>query len=275
MKQFLAPTDFSDCALNASHFAAGMANEMKAKITLLNVYHYPNPLQSLPVEIMVTTDELKSDTESALKLQRRKIAESKPWPVEIECLSRNGFSAQEINHVAEELNVELVVMGMSGGGFARETFVGSVATSVIEICRKPVLLVPRSSTFKAPVRLVFAIDGKNFSRLPGMEFFTDLVRTFQAHVHVVNVNHPKDLYDKDEIADRVEPLFSDLPHSYHFIESDRVDHAINRFVSENKADWTVLISHKHHFITKIFSISHTRHLAFHSTVPLLVFHEQS
>ncbi|MCK8603690.1 universal stress protein [Syntrophobacteraceae bacterium DRH4] len=55
-----------------------------------------------------------------------------------------GVPFQEITRLIRERNVQLVVMGMQGRGFAGEFFLGSVAQNVARHSIAPVLLVPGS-----------------------------------------------------------------------------------------------------------------------------------
>ncbi len=56
-----------------------------------------------------------------------------------------GFPVEEILGTAEAKACDVIVMGTHEKGWLRETFLGSVARSVLERSRKPVLVVPLSS----------------------------------------------------------------------------------------------------------------------------------
>jgi nucleotide-binding universal stress UspA family protein len=52
-----------------------------------------------------------------------------------------GQPAQVIAHQAQELQVDLVLMGSHGRGAVSGALLGSVATKVLHLCERPVLLV--------------------------------------------------------------------------------------------------------------------------------------
>jgi nucleotide-binding universal stress UspA family protein len=269
MKHFLLPTDFSENAFNAELYALEWAKEFKSEITLLNVYHIPNPLQTLPIEIIVAPDELKSETESVLKEERKKLLEIKPYLINIECMSRNGFAEKEINDAAKFLDVDLIVLGMRGGGALTKAIFGSVATSVISKAIKPVLLVPRNVIFKKPVNILLTIDEKALKNEAGLELIKSIAVHFKSTVHIVNIHPSRDFVDKDEIAERIANYFVNVKSEFNFLESDRVNEKISSYVQENNIDLMVMFPHHHSLLFKLFGGSHTQQVASHSTIPLL------
>ena len=63
MKTIIIPTDFSDCANNASEYAAKLAKSIDAKVLLLHVYHVPlTSAPDFPVEVK-TAEDLQKENE--------------------------------------------------------------------------------------------------------------------------------------------------------------------------------------------------------------------
>ena len=56
-----------------------------------------------------------------------------------------GHPVEEILKAADEESCDAIVMGTHGKGFLRQTFLGSVAGSVLERTRKPVFVIPLPS----------------------------------------------------------------------------------------------------------------------------------
>jgi len=59
-----------------------------------------------------------------------------------EILVVSGHPVEEILRVAEEKQVDAIVLGTHGKGFLVQTFLGSVARSVLDRTRKPIFIVP-------------------------------------------------------------------------------------------------------------------------------------
>ena len=56
-----------------------------------------------------------------------------------------GHPVEEILKAADEEGCDVIVLGTHGKGFLRQTFLGSVAGSVLERSRKPVFVIPLPS----------------------------------------------------------------------------------------------------------------------------------
>jgi nucleotide-binding universal stress UspA family protein len=56
-----------------------------------------------------------------------------------------GHPVEEILKAADEENCNAIVLGTHGKGFLRQTFLGSVAGSVLKRSRKPVFVIPLPS----------------------------------------------------------------------------------------------------------------------------------
>jgi nucleotide-binding universal stress UspA family protein len=56
-----------------------------------------------------------------------------------------GYPVEEILKAADDEACDAIVLGTHGKGFLRQTFLGSVAGSVAERTRKPVLIIPLPS----------------------------------------------------------------------------------------------------------------------------------
>ena len=56
-----------------------------------------------------------------------------------------GHPVEEILRVADEEECDVIVLGTHGKGFLKQTFLGSVAASVLERSRKPVFIIPLPS----------------------------------------------------------------------------------------------------------------------------------
>jgi nucleotide-binding universal stress UspA family protein len=60
-------------------------------------------------------------------------------------LIRLGHPVEEILKAVDEEGCDVIVLGTHGKGFLKQTFLGSVSTSVLLRTRKPVFIVPLPS----------------------------------------------------------------------------------------------------------------------------------
>jgi nucleotide-binding universal stress UspA family protein len=249
-----------------------MANHFKAEIILLNVWHIPNLIMpTLPVEIIITPDELKNDTESQLKQVRKKLLESKPYTVEIKCKSSNGYSDEEILKAANYENADIIIMGMHGSGFLKEKIMGSIATAVMKNSQKPVLLIPENVQYRHPFNISIATDGMLLPDQRVKEFILSLAEKFKSGFKIVHVSEIYDTSTKNNIEAEFNTILYNIDHSFHFIQDDSIFDGLQNFIASNNIDMMIMIIKQHTFIDKLFFTSNTKKIAFHINIPLLVF----
>ncbi|WP_405303975.1 universal stress protein [Methanobrevibacter sp.] len=137
-KKILVPTDGSEFAKKAQKHALFLANISGAEIIAVSVTEN-NFVNGLPLddEIYQLNQILNKRSEENLK-EFDKLNES---DVKINHVIREGSPAKVILEVANEENVDLIVMGSSGkSGFDR-FIMGSVADKVVNSAKCAVLVV--------------------------------------------------------------------------------------------------------------------------------------
>jgi len=161
----LVPTDFSETARHALHYALEEAALHHARVTLLHVlpphtatdvYYVratPDPhiaydpalggrlASALPSNPTVV---LHDHNEEALTQLRDLMLDSFPEPWEATVAA--GHPAETIVHVAQERGADLIVMGTHGRTGLRHAILGSVAEKVVRLAPCPVLTVRQSTS---------------------------------------------------------------------------------------------------------------------------------
>lgn len=142
MKKILFPTDFSDSSDHAVRYAVSFAQEFDAKLYVLHIVEdvsnaaYFDMLAGPPLQEMYAEMEAR-----AWESVKRAVPETKRSDVDWEPLVRRGAPAIEICHTAEELEVDLVVLGTHGRTGLKHMLFGSVAEKVVRMAPCPVLSV--------------------------------------------------------------------------------------------------------------------------------------
>lgn len=154
IKKILYTTDLSENARYAFGYAASMANQYGAKITILHVLEdFSSNTKTLVVgflgeerwqevrkkkeqefldTVMTRLDKFCEDMKSEL--------EACPFLVD-EIITRQGNAAQEILLQAQTGDYDILVMGTHGQGIMADALMGSTARRVVRRCKKPVLVV--------------------------------------------------------------------------------------------------------------------------------------
>jgi nucleotide-binding universal stress UspA family protein len=271
MKTILVPIDFSHTSNNAVDYAAKMALITNAKLILLNVYHIP----AMPAEVPVVIPDIESferDSKENLQKINQRIFLSYGKAIEVEMMSKCGFAAEEISSYADAIKPDLIIMGISGTNRVTERVFGSVATSVVEHCNYPVLLVGEGIEFKVPRKIALACDYNESENAKVIGPLIKLSKFFKSHICVINIEKELEpagpageiVWDFIQLKDSL----SGVDHSFHFVGSDNVIKGINEFVSLSNIDMVVMMPKKHGVLSKLFKEPTTKKLAFHSRAPL-------
>ena len=139
IKRILIPTDGSDYSIRAAEYAISIAKVHDAQITVVYV------LDEVVIEKFSKIGErenvekdLKADGQRYINYILR-LAEKEG--VKAISLIAKGRPFEQIVHLADNLSMDLIVMGTYGRRGAERILIGSVAERVIEYAHCPVLVI--------------------------------------------------------------------------------------------------------------------------------------
>ena len=276
MKTILVPIDFSATATNASNYALALAKQYGInRIVLYNAYQAPVSVDPMvPTVQLLDIDLMKKSSQEGLTQAKKALEQLGSKDIQIDTFSEYNILTGGINELCAAVSADLVVMGITGGGAVTETLIGSNAVSVSQHSKLPVIIVPPNSVFEKINKLVLACDFEQVEETTPMKPLTKLLEITGAELHVLHVNTPsKHVIDhsfENMILDR---LLKEFSPTYHFIENESFTAGINLFSEKNKIDLIITMPKKHGFFDSLFKKSHTKKLAFHSHLPLMVMHD--
>lgn len=138
IRRILCPVDFSDASRNAVRYAHEFAKGMGASLVLLNVVE-PRPMA---VDMSLSYVPLEEDLEKAAREDLEEIIRTeREKGVEVQAEVEIGTPSEVILEKAEELDVNLVILGSHGKTGLSRLLMGSVAESVVRKATCPVLIV--------------------------------------------------------------------------------------------------------------------------------------
>jgi len=139
LRRILVPLDFSGASRRALDYAVPLAEKFNAKIILVHVV--PPQVYASEVGVEVYTQaELHA---AAMKTMEKRAVELVPPALLQETQVRNGQPYEEIVRLAQELDVDLIVMTTHGYTGVARIFLGSTAEQVIRHAPCPVFAVRR------------------------------------------------------------------------------------------------------------------------------------
>ncbi|HWO00143.1 MAG TPA: universal stress protein [Blastocatellia bacterium] len=148
IENILVPTDFSENAQAAFEKACDLARQLGAKLYLLHIQDGSALRVAIKEELLSadSTDEQLQVTVQQLIAERfsEMSAGIDRSQVSIECISRRGNPKAGIVHYAEEIDADMVVIGMRGitaMSMVTSAALGSVAEWVLRRSPCPTLIV--------------------------------------------------------------------------------------------------------------------------------------
>lgn len=276
MKKILFPTDFSNVSNNAFIYALKLADSINAEIITMHVYHLP---QANYINVSEYLHEIYDVTElSNFENYKdevpvlRKIAEENNLDhVKISHVLILGNLIEEIQKITKHENIDFIVMGTKGATGLKETFLGTIATKVMNDVKAVVLAIPERCKYEPVKNLLFITEYQS----DDMQSFLKvkaLAKVFQAHIDCLRVvpQHHED-YGND--MRNWEELIDNHNIKLHSVTGNDVEGIILNFIDSHKINMIAMHVHHRNFFEKLFEISLSKKLAFHINIPILAIHE--
>jgi nucleotide-binding universal stress UspA family protein len=143
VEKVLFPTDFSEHSKKCIGYLKKIADCGLKQLYILNVADY-----SIINESNVIFEEMLEDEQIIRNFQKiaeenfqELIKEFDGYNIKIKTIFKVGTPFSEIIKTADELDVDLIVLGFRGYGVVEELLLGSTAEKVVRNTKKPVLMI--------------------------------------------------------------------------------------------------------------------------------------
>ncbi len=283
MQTIIVPTDFSTTASNAAEYAVQFAEQIKVKrILLFHAYELPIALDPLmPGVQMLELDSYKEVANNNLENFRNELRSKFPnSTIQFDVVVEYGSITGGIEMIATREKIELIIMGITGGGALEETLIGSNTTSVAGALGMPVLIIPPNARFIPIKKIMLSCDFDQADKYIPVSIIRQMIQDTKAKLLVFNIevdmeeNNAK--YPASMMGEgfAVHTLLQEFQPEYHFTKNKEYVDGVNEFADSHGVNMIISIPKRHGFFEKLFIKSSTKKLAFHSHLPLLVVHKQ-
>lgn len=272
MKKILVPVDFSECSEHALKVASDLAKKYNAEIIALHMMGMN--------EGVLTNRQNQKMLEGIyfIKLAQKRFKEflDKDYlkGVSITDSVYNYKDFSEINNVASENNVDIIIMGSHGSSGLSEVFVGSNTEKVVRHSEIPVLVIKnRHDNFQIK-NGVFACDFSS-ENVNAFKKALKLYNSLDAKVTLLYINVPGQNYrSSKEMESRVKDFLFDAEATHLFDDVDyysdyTVEDGIFNYSIKNKIDAIALPTHGRRGLAHFFSGSISEDLVNHSDIPVI------
>ncbi|EDM45169.1 universal stress protein [unidentified eubacterium SCB49] len=275
MNKILIPVDFSEHSEYALKTAATLAKRHNASLVVLHMMGIS--------EAVLTKDESQEMLEGIfyMKLAEKHFNEflDKDYleGLKVETTVQNYKDFNEINDVAAEFNVDLIVMGSHGASGLKEVFVGSNTEKVVRTSTTPVLVVKDHFTEFKMERVVFACDF-NLDFIEPFKKAYDFFSKLDADFQVVYINTPSKFISTAEMEKRALNFIdksglahTDLFEKTSFYNDHKLEHGIYAFCNKHQADMVIIPTHGRRGLAHYFSENIGEAIVNHSDYPIMTF----
>ncbi len=267
--KLLVPIDFSDNAYHAATYAATLAAQKPG--SSIHLVHVLTPVLNDSVVIHdIEEQALKALDTISDQLQSRCNNCKISYSVNI------GETVQEINNIAKDKNVGMIVMGVQGLSKGRRFIFGSNTVSVVNEATCPVIAVPESAAVGMPQKIVFATDYYD-SDLDTLQQLLPIATAFNSEIIMVHIYDEKD--EEQSETEMIKFISNQIfktveyPHiTYRVYYGENTPKGIRNFCEDAGADLLVVSARQQNVFQKLFDKSVSKELIYQSAVPMVIFH---
>lgn len=282
MKRILVPTDFSPTSERALYFAANIVSKTEGTVIL---YHTYVPLESSFIAAESQREKYNTETEETIikRLQRlkNKVLDD-TMNVSVSTIVGRAPLINNLLELAEQSQIDLIVMGTQGASGLKKIIMGSVAARVIEKSKLPVLLIPEKFEWKEPEQIVFTT---NFSKEDNkaLDLIGSFAALYQAEISVLHLLHinadaeynENEKKEFDAYARKIQKELNHYNLSFHILEVESAIEAMESLEKRFPYDTMVMVRRQKTLLEKIILNSFTTKMAYITTKPLLIVPESS
>lgn len=267
MKTIIVATDYSAEATHATHYAAALARQTRARLVLFNSYQLPDQTAKILLSPAAIDKQLAENREY-LESVATKVADQ--YGVKVDCWTNLTYVAEELDVLVRRYDADLVVMGMWKNAW-EDTLFGNTTTFVIRQANYPVLVVPEGVRFKGINKILFSWDPNTLAAGNSLLLLRKLAGRFHAQVQVLHIEQELELAfsSPKRRKTELEQILDGVTHTYRNLEDEDVLEGIERGVKDFKADMLVMVPQKTAALGSLFHESRTREMALRTRVPLL------
>lgn len=266
MKKFLVPVDFSEASIHAAAYAVKLVKSIPdAHIILYHVY------SKLLFATLSSTEEGSRQQVSEHELNQIKEQISNGFE-SISCVAEDGSFIENIYAYTMSHDVDMVIMGITGSSKISQVFMGTNTLNVIRNLNCPVMIIPPHAAYTGLRRVAFTSDFKDVARTTPFGGLSQILDTFHPKLDILNVDseHYVELTEEFKIErEAMELKLNAYNPEFSFLRAFDFLDGINEFVEAKGVDAIITVPRKHSFLSQVFKTSHTKKLAYHSTVPII------
>lgn len=275
MRTVLVPTDFSNNADHAIHYALQLYKCERTKFYFMHAYAdevYGPFKENEAVSIEEQKKEIKKIVDTTLQKLVLDLKDKYNNPKHsFESISAFESLVDAVNDFANEIDIDLVIMGTQGKTANKKVTFGSHTVQVFKYVKCPVLAIPENHAYQQPKKILFPTDYMLPYKRRELKLLDTLSAEFKSEVHCLYISDFEALSYRQ--IDNQQFLKESLPHAHLFFESTPVKDkalAILGYIDKKGIDLLVMVNARHSFLENMLYRSTIDEIGLHPKIPFLV-----
>lgn len=267
MKTIIAGTDFTSSSINACKYAALLAQKLKCKLTIFNLFEAPVIHSNMGLfGISYTTQRKESENKTGKLIKEIQKLFLK---LEIHELVTYGSFNYELENYAKEHQIEAMVMGLAAKDEISKLIYGSHGVDIAGKIDCPVIIVPEKYTKHNLTSILLAVDNNEKLVKSSLTGFEKFVKESKSKLSLVHIRTEEELFHPVTLKLTLNSI--KLP--IEIVKAKDIQEGIKKYLSSEKYDLVSIISKRHSAFYNFFVESTTKKIAFSAKVPVMAIHE--
>lgn len=274
MLSILLPTDFSENAMNAVKYALEFFKYQKTEFYFMHAYQNEfydrEDLVSREVFNEILNDT-KHKSEENLKQLLAQVEQIAPNPrFKFHIISAYNTLVEEANALADQHNIDLIVMGTKGKSNERNIVFGSQTFQVLKYVQCPVLAIPSHYKNTQPKRILFPTNYLMPYKRRELKLVSKIAKPYRSAIDVLYVSKSTKFSIRQEdhkafIADALRE--NDI--KFCVDDHKNIAEAIKNYIQEHRIDLIAMVNTQHSFLEDMLFPSTLDQVSLGLEIPLL------
>lgn len=273
MKKILVPTDFSECANNATDIAIDIAKHYGAE---LHFYHFVSvPIDWVHLDFAQNTiyPDVTQEVDRVQKEIKKLVTYAESKGVKAYSYVDFDNSTGAVASYAKKNDISFIVMGSHGAKGIQEFFLGSNAQKVVRYAEIPVLIIKTKLDSIHVNDVLFVSDFQEEMTKP-FEHVIEFAKVIDAKIHLVYLNTPSDFQRSWVIRERMESfekLASGLLAKSEVVNCLFLEEGMEQYCKDNHIGMIAMATHHRKGLSRTFLGSLTEEVVNHMDIPVVSF----
>ena len=278
----LVPTDFSNDAYNALHYATQLYKHQKCVFHILHAYDHQSHFKE-DFRTSGTTKNLENflndrTNECLLETYHKIIADTEKNSFhQFATVSKNDSFDKAVKDYMAHHKIDLVVMGTKGETGAADIFVGGNTIQMVK--RKlhcPILCIPKQLDYRPIFHLGYITSFKHSHEQVSLSILKSLASYHAASLHIIHICDTDTVVaSQEKNKAELSRYFKAISVHFHTIPFEKSKaKTLGKFAKSEKLDVLAMCYYPHYFLDKLFREPVVLDLSIYTEIPLLVLPSQ-